>query len=160
MLPRGSEQMLALAPPMLAVAGSARIGGASPQSTTVAEVVAGIRPVLAADEQALTDRRTRAADQELLAAVVTDAAQQSKTYTDLHGPARRDAHRAARYPWHRRAQARPSRQQAHRPPSTAPLTSAVSRTSNGTPTPRGDPSGIRATASRKPGSVKFAGEGG
>lgn len=39
-------------------------------------------PVLTADEQALTDLRTRAADQELLAAAVTDAAQQSKTYTD------------------------------------------------------------------------------
>lgn len=39
-------------------------------------------PVLTADELSLTDLRERAADQHLLAAVVTDAAQQSKTYDD------------------------------------------------------------------------------
>jgi len=39
-------------------------------------------PVLTADEQALTDLCTRATDQQILAAVVTDAAQQSKTYPD------------------------------------------------------------------------------
>lgn len=64
-------------------------------------------PVLTADGQALTELHARAADQQLLAAAVTDAAQQSKTYPDytarlaatptaelatlgvaIHGPAR------------------------------------------------------------------------
>lgn len=64
-------------------------------------------PVLTATEQAVTDLHARAADRQILAAVVTDAAQQSKTYPEyttrlgatptsrlatlglaIHGPAR------------------------------------------------------------------------
>ena len=39
-------------------------------------------PVLTADRQALTELHTRAVDKQLVAAAVTDAAQQSKTYPD------------------------------------------------------------------------------